>query len=715
MTREFNSQISSITTTNGYVYTVKDNTISVTLPESKGTSIKLLDGNRIGGYGVVWGSPEQKDLEGDYFTPETDFWLEWFPVENRILTFDHTMSPLPPGVPMDSKKDWVIGHVKSIKTDDYGLWVECILDEHKDWLQSVKDLIEQGVLHYSSEAVSHLTERKSDGWLKSWALVGFGVTHHPAEPLTRPVNLLKRVHELNDVISVYKSLNATRALEALQSEAVQATGEQDGTKSVNQSERDNHMSKALEFDSSLMLSALWGSHWEQIKNVIKQEGGEMPSVEEVENGSLTDLLTPIAEQIAGMLGISADEALSDLSAYVASKMATEPEAIEEAMPEMMNATLNIDMAAFAQEVAKNMKPTGAAVYTQPGSYRTKGVNQKKSDNDRVSFRKFIKALARPTDPGANQILHEYHEHAMKMWKAQGLRPDTAGGFLTTPDRDTEIIERLAAETVVANLVQNRPMRGDRLEVPTVETGVTVNTTAENTPVTESQMSFGMKTAYAKKLSVLVPVSSELLEDSDPDVERVIMDEIAVAMGEKLDAQILRGSGTDSELLGIDNIPGVTSTGAGGGTLSYDDLAQAQERLEEANVRIDSSVRWLLDPKGKRIVREIEDSTGRLIFTAGGEGTQMAGVVPSYLLDYQWDMSTLLVPAGTSARKIYLAKWSDVVLGRRKMIEFKSSDQAGNAFANDQVLIRAIMRVALLVRHPESIQIITGITGPETAS
>ena len=52
-------------------------------------TLKTLDAaeGRVGGYLVVWGSPQQRDLQGEYFTPHTDFGLDWY--AQRPVLYHH--------------------------------------------------------------------------------------------------------------------------------------------------------------------------------------------------------------------------------------------------------------------------------------------------------------------------------------------------------------------------------------------------------------------------------------------------------------------------------------------------------------------------------------------------------------------------------------------------------------------------------------------------
>ncbi len=55
------------------------------------TAAKMLgEDGRIGGYLVVWGDPSRPDLQGEFFTPETDLGLDWYPRRLCSITMGWT-------------------------------------------------------------------------------------------------------------------------------------------------------------------------------------------------------------------------------------------------------------------------------------------------------------------------------------------------------------------------------------------------------------------------------------------------------------------------------------------------------------------------------------------------------------------------------------------------------------------------------------------------
>lgn len=143
--------------------------------------IKAMDDDTItvAGYGVVWGG---RDLEGEYFTKETDFWFDRITEEPMVL-YHH-------GHDEDVQKQ-VVGRTSHKATDDQGLWIEAQIDRHNEYAEAIAELVEDGKLGYSSGAVGHLTEREKDGQIRSWPIAEFSLTPTPAEPRTLGVRALR--------------------------------------------------------------------------------------------------------------------------------------------------------------------------------------------------------------------------------------------------------------------------------------------------------------------------------------------------------------------------------------------------------------------------------------------------------------------------------------------------------------------------------------------
>lgn len=148
-----------------------------------GGEIKALGNGRIGGYLVRYGAPNQTDLVGDFFTPETEFG----PHTETPVFYNHGLDPV--------LGKSVIGTGK-LKRDSVGVWVEAQLaarGEYEKHVAAIYELAEAGKLGWSSGTAGHLMDREPVGKanrIKMWFLgLDASVTPTPAEPRNGAVTL----------------------------------------------------------------------------------------------------------------------------------------------------------------------------------------------------------------------------------------------------------------------------------------------------------------------------------------------------------------------------------------------------------------------------------------------------------------------------------------------------------------------------------------------
>jgi HK97 family phage prohead protease len=141
-----------------------------------GENIKLV-GNTVQGYLVRFGNPNDTDLEGDYFTKDTDFGRPLKEGQKFALNLYYHHG-----------QDKTIGtkNIGSgfVKMDEKGLWYEAQIEMNDQYNQMIMELAKQGKLGYSSGAASHMVERKSVGnayEIKRWTLAEASLTPRPAE------------------------------------------------------------------------------------------------------------------------------------------------------------------------------------------------------------------------------------------------------------------------------------------------------------------------------------------------------------------------------------------------------------------------------------------------------------------------------------------------------------------------------------------------------
>jgi hypothetical protein len=177
------------------------------------TAIKALDdsGDRVGGYLVLFGDAQRRDLtpvpnpdgsKGEYFTPETNFCLDW-PVGQRPMLYHHGLD--------NSVKVAAVGVIDKVEADDVGVWAEAQLDKRNRYTAKVKDLVLKGALGWSSGSISHLVKKARDGRILQWPIVEGSATPTPMEPRGTDIAAVptKALWEARPIIQAYKALNLT--------------------------------------------------------------------------------------------------------------------------------------------------------------------------------------------------------------------------------------------------------------------------------------------------------------------------------------------------------------------------------------------------------------------------------------------------------------------------------------------------------------------------
>jgi HK97 family phage major capsid protein len=144
---------------------------------------------RVGGYLVVWGTPAQRDLQGEYFTPQTELGLGWYPV--RPVLYHHGLG---------DAEATVIGKIDRLTADESGVWAEAQLDAQHVYFSALLRLVDDGVLSWSSGSLPHLVNVDGDGRIRRWIIVEGSLTPRPAE--TRHTH----VHALPTLKSAYRTL-----------------------------------------------------------------------------------------------------------------------------------------------------------------------------------------------------------------------------------------------------------------------------------------------------------------------------------------------------------------------------------------------------------------------------------------------------------------------------------------------------------------------------
>lgn len=145
-----------------------------------GGEVKALGDGKVGGYLVRFSSEDDPDLEGEYFTKDTDYGE----AESAPVHYQHGMD-----TKIGKRR---IGKARH-KIDDFGVWAEAQLNLRDEYEKFIYAMAEKGKMGWSSGTANHLIERvpmKKATWIKSWPLgLDDTLTPVPAEPRNEAVPL----------------------------------------------------------------------------------------------------------------------------------------------------------------------------------------------------------------------------------------------------------------------------------------------------------------------------------------------------------------------------------------------------------------------------------------------------------------------------------------------------------------------------------------------
>ena len=132
------------------------------------------------GYGVLFGGV---DLDGEYFTPETNLMLE--NVKSVPVLWEHNAS---------SVKD-VLGWATPVKTDEVGVFFELALRKSNKYISAIQKLVEQGRMGLSTGALPWTAQRNGKA-IETWQVAELSLTVAPMEPRTLGIDFVKFLAEL---------------------------------------------------------------------------------------------------------------------------------------------------------------------------------------------------------------------------------------------------------------------------------------------------------------------------------------------------------------------------------------------------------------------------------------------------------------------------------------------------------------------------------------
>jgi HK97 family phage major capsid protein len=261
-------------------------------------------------------------------------------------------------------------------------------------------------------------------------------------------------------------------------------------------------------------------------------------------------------------------------------------------------------------------------------------------------------------------------------------PDVDGGYLVPVEFERQIVDGLEEANVVRTLAKTITTSAER-KIPVAATHSAAQWTAENAAYTESNPTFAQKTIDAFKLTDLVKVSIELLQDSMFDLESYIAGEFARAFGIAEEEAFCIGNGTGRPT-GIFTVSGgeVGVTAGSATAITVDNLIDLVYALKSPYRR---NAAFLMRDITVSALRKLKDNNGAYLWQPSVQAGQ-----PDRLLGYPLYTSPYAPVTAANALPIAFGDFSNYWIADRLGFNLK---RLGELFAlNDQVGFTATKRV-----------------------
>lgn len=274
-------------------------------------------------------------------------------------------------------------------------------------------------------------------------------------------------------------------------------------------------------------------------------------------------------------------------------------------------------------------------------------------------------------------------------------PGSNGGYLIPEEFERQIIDTLKEENVMRKLCKVITTTNDR-KIPVAAGHSTAAWTAENAAYTESNPTFGQKEIEAFKLTDLIKVSIELLEDSAFDLQSYFANEFAYAFGAAEEEAFCVGDGSGKPTgLFTANGGTVGVTAASSTAITTDELISLIYALKQPYRK---NAKFLMKDSTVAAIRKLKDGNGQYLWQPALQAGE-----PDRLMGYEIYTSPFVPALGAGNLAIAFGDFSNYWIADRSGRTVQRLNELYST--NGQVGFVATERVDGKTIVPESIQLL----------
>lgn len=344
----------------------------------------------------------------------------------------------------------------------------------------------------------------------------------------------------------------------------------------------------------------------------------------------------------------------------------------------------------------------------------------------VNFGKVVRALASQKDIGMDawkrqDAIYELEiiQKAEEELRALSTGAIGTGGAIIPPEYlGQEMVDLLRANVIVEALGARvlTGLMGTPVYIPRLAGGATAYHVGENNSKTPSDQTFEQISMTPHEVAAATIFSKRMAMLSNPSVDMMIQEDLLAVLARSVDFEAIYGNGAGNRPIGIINQPGVTAytlaNDVGNGAIPIPvDIDDIQYALEQNNAFM-GSLGWAFNPRTKYTIKKMRDESGGAGTNTGGwlfrQDIKEGNVDGIMFKDTTQIPVNLTKGANNDCSHIVFANWSDLVLAYWGGMEIATSDQAGDTFLKNQVIIKVAMLYDVALRHPESFCVVDGV-------
>lgn len=247
-------------------------------------------------------------------------------------------------------------------------------------------------------------------------------------------------------------------------------------------------------------------------------------------------------------------------------------------------------------------------------------------------------------------------------------------------------EKLVARTLGARVLVG--LSGS-LDIPKYGTGLTTGWVAENSAVPDGNMTFASVGLAPKHVGGKTEMSRQLLQQSSPDIEQLVRDDLSFLIAKQIDAAIIAGTGAANDPLGVLSLAGIQSGTLA--TLTWPAVLAFAQKLEDEEIYGGT---WLT-------TAAVKNKLAATLKEAG---------LPGYLLEGgKMADRSLVTSKAMPANTVVLGDFSQVLLGVWSELDLLVNPFAEPAYSRGGVQVRAMATVGTACRYDEAFVVADDVT------